>query len=96
MESLYFSYPCAPPQENKERRGNVLVEHDAGAHQELREVLHVDALVRVPLEVDAAVAQEVDGPAGLLSAGLLNVFKIDDSPRVCQECLRKTCMLYTP
>ena len=28
--------------------------------------------------------------------GLLNVLKIDDSPRECQECLRETCMLYTP
>ena len=30
------------------------------------------------------------------STGLLNVFKVDDSPRVCQECLRETCMLHIP
>ena len=28
-------------------------------------------------------------------SGLLKVFEIDDSPRVCQERLRETCMLYT-
>ena len=31
-----------------------------------------------------------------LRTGLLNVFRMDDSPRVCQECLRETCMIYTP
>ena len=44
---------------------DLVTEHNAGGHQELGKVAHVDALLLVLLEVDATVGEEINGVLGV-------------------------------